>query len=139
MRFFSYSGYLKYQDTSTGSIVCEMPTKMGTPTALAQNPHNAIIHLGSQAGTVTLWSPNSTTPLVKLMSHRGPVRSIAVDREGRYMVSAGQDKNLGVWDLRMMREVNSYFLRQPGSSISISDRDLVGVGWGSQTSIWKVW
>lgn len=37
----------------------------------------------------------------------------------------------------MMKEVNSYFLRQPGSSISISDRDLVGVGWGTQTSIWK--
>lgn len=55
----------------------------------------------------------------------------------RYMCSAGQDKNLGVWDLRMMKEVNSYFLRQPGSSISISDRDLVGVGWGTQTSIWK--
>lgn len=55
------------------------------------------------------------------------------------MVSAGQDKNLGVWDLRMMREVNSYFLRKPGSSLSISDRDLVGVGWGTQTSIWKVW
>lgn len=44
---------------------------------------------------------------------------------------------MGVWDLRMMKEVNSYFLRQPGSSIAISDRDLVSVGWGTQTSIWK--
>lgn len=77
------SGYLKYQDTSTGSIVCEMPTKMGSPTALAQNPHNAIMHLGHQNGIVSLWSPNSTTPLVKLMAHRGPVGSVAIDREGR--------------------------------------------------------
>ena len=36
-----------------------------------------------------------------------------------------------------MKEVHSYFLRQPGSSLAISDRDLVGVGWGTQTSIWK--
>lgn len=115
-----------------------MPTKPGKPTALAQNPHNAVLHIGSQSGAVTLWSPNSTTPLVKLMAHRGPVRSVAIDRAGRYMCSAGQDKNLGVWDLRMMREVNSYFLRQPASSVAISDRDLVGVGWGTQTSIWKV-
>ncbi len=131
------AGYLKYTDTSTGQMVIEMPTKLGSPTSLAQNPHNAIMHIGHQNGTVTLWSPNSTTPLVKLLAHRGPVRSIALDREGRYMCSAGQDKNMGVWDLRMMKEVNSYFLRQPGSSIAISDRDLVSVGWGTQTSIWK--
>ena len=131
------AGYLKYTDTSTGQMVIEMPTKLGSPTALAQNPRNAILNIGHQNGTVTLWSPNSTTPLVKLLAHRGPVRSIAIDREGRYMCSAGQDKNMSVWDLRMMKEVNSYFLRQPGSSIAISDRDLVSVGWGTQTSIWK--
>lgn len=118
-------------------MVIEMPTRQGSPTALAQNPSNAIMHIGHQNGTVTLWSPNSTTPLVKMLAHRGPLRTMAVDREGRYMVSAGQDMKMGVWDTRMYREVNSYFLRQPGSSISISDRGLVGVGWGTQTSIWR--
>lgn len=118
-------------------MAIEMPTKQGTPTSFAQNPYNAIIHAGHQNGKVTLWSPNSTTPLVKLLAHRGPVRSIAVDRDGRYMVSTGQDLKMGVWDIRMFREVNNYFLRQPGSSVSISDRGLVAVGWGTQTSVWK--
>lgn len=131
------AGYLKYTDTSTGQMVIEMPTKKGSPTALAQNPHNAILHVGHQNGTMTLWSPNSTTPLVNILAHRGPVRSIAVDREGRYMVSAGQDLKMAVYDIRMYREVNQYFLRQPGSSLSISDRGLTAVGWGTQTSIWK--
>jgi len=118
-------------------MVIEMPTRQGSPTALAQNPSNAILHVGHQNGTVTLWSPNSTTPLVKILAHRGPVRAMAIDREGRYMVSAGQDMKMGVWDVRMYREVNSYFLRQPGSSLNISDRGLVGVGWGTQTSVWR--
>ncbi|KAI9839529.1 MAG: hypothetical protein M1819_002155 [Sarea resinae] len=131
------AGYLKYTDTSTGQMVTEMPTKMGSPTSLAQNPHNAILHVGHQNGNVTLWSPNSTTPLVKLLAHHGPVRSLAIDREGRYMVSAGQDLKMAVWDIRMFKEVNNYFLRQPGSSIAISDRGLTAVGWGTQTSIWK--
>lgn len=131
------AGYLKYTDTSTGKMVIEMPTKQGSPTALAQNPSNAILHIGAQNGTVSLWSPNSTTPLVKLLAHRGPVRAMAVDREGRYMVSAGQDLKMGVWDLRMWKEVNNYFLRLPGSSVAISDRGLVGVGWGTQTSVWR--
>ena len=118
-------------------MVVEMSTRQGSPTALAQNPSNAILHVGHQNGTVTLWSPNSTTPLVKLLTHKGPVRAIAIDRGGRYMVSAGQDMKMSVWDVRTYREVNDYFLRQPGSSISISDRGLAGVGWGTQLSVWK--
>ncbi|KAM0190785.1 hypothetical protein ACHAPC_002503 [Botrytis cinerea] len=131
------AGHLKYQDISTGQMVMEMPTKLGSPTSLTQNPRNAILHMGHQNGTVTLWSPNSTTPLVKLLAHRGPVRSLAVDREGRYMVSTGQDMKMSVWDVRMFKEVNSYFTRQPASSVAISDRGLTAVGWGTQVSIWR--
>jgi U3 small nucleolar RNA-associated protein 7 len=130
-------GYLKYQDISTGQMVIEIPTKMGSPTSLTQNLHNAVLHMGHQNGTVTLWSPNSTTPLVKLLAHRGPVRSLAVDREGRYMVSTGQDLKMSVWDIRMFKEVNNYFTRQPATSVAISDRGLTAVGWGTQTSIWR--
>ncbi len=118
-------------------MVIEMPTKLGSPTSLCQNPHNAILHMGHQNGTVTLWSPNSTEPLVKLLAHRGPVRAQAVDREGRYMVTAGQDLKMSVWDIRTFKEVNSYFTKQPASSVAISDRNLTAVGWGTQTSIWR--
>ncbi|KAG9243903.1 WD40-repeat-containing domain protein [Calycina marina] len=131
------AGYLKYQDVSTGQMVIEMPTKLGSPTSLTQNSHNAILHMGHQNGTVTLWSPNSTTPLVKLLAHRGPVRSLAVDREGRYMVSTGQDLKMSVWDIRMFREVNSYFTHTPATSVSISDRGLTAVGWGTKVSVWR--
>ncbi|KAH6721954.1 putative U3 small nucleolar RNA-associated protein 7 [Leptodontidium sp. MPI-SDFR-AT-0119] len=131
------AGYLKYQDVSTGQMVIETPTKLGSPTALTQNPQNAVLHMGHQNGTVTLWSPNSPTPLVKLLAHRGPVRAMSIDREGRYMVSTGQDLKMSVWDIRMFKEVNSYFTRQPASSVAISDRGLTAVGWGTQTSIWR--
>ncbi|KAL2352053.1 putative U3 small nucleolar RNA-associated protein 7 [Cryomyces antarcticus] len=131
------AGYLKYTDTSTGQMVAELPTKQGSPTAFGQNTHNAIMHVGHQNGTVSLWSPNSTAPLVKILAHRGPVRTLAIDREGLYMVSAGQDLKMSVWDVRMFKEVNKYFLRQPSSSISISDRGLTAVGWGTQASIWR--
>ncbi|KAL2882459.1 putative U3 small nucleolar RNA-associated protein 7 [Colletotrichum sp. CLE4] len=131
------TGFLKYQDVSTGDIVSEIPTKLGPPTAMTQNPWNAVFHVGHQNGTVTLWSPNQTDPLVKLLAHRGPVRSLAVDREGRYMVSTGQDCKMAVWDVRMFREVNQYFTRAPASSVAISDSGLTAVGWGTQTSVWK--
>jgi len=131
------SGMLKYLDTSTGSIVAEYPSKLGGATSLTQNPHNAVIHAGHQNGTVTLWSPNSTTPLVKILAHHGPVRGMAIDREGTYMVSSGSDMKMAVWDIRMFKPVHRYFMRQPGASIAISDRNLTAVGWGTQVSIWR--
>ncbi|KAK0785374.1 putative U3 small nucleolar RNA-associated protein 7 [Friedmanniomyces endolithicus] len=131
------AGWLKWQDTSTGKLVAQTSTKQGTPTSLAQNPRNAILHVGHQNGTVSLWSPNSSTPLVKLLCHRGPVRSLAMDREGRYMVSTGQDMKMAVWDIRTLKPVHEYFLRQPGASVAISDRNLTAVGWGTQTTVWK--
>jgi U3 small nucleolar RNA-associated protein 7 len=53
------------------------------------------------------------------------------------MVSTGQDQKMAVWDIRMFKEVNSYFTRQPASSVSISDTGLTAVGWGTQTTVWK--
>ncbi|KAL9089080.1 MAG: hypothetical protein Q9165_005893 [Trypethelium subeluteriae] len=131
------AGYLKYTDTSTGQTIIELPTKKGTPTAFAQNPYNAVCHVGHQNGTVSLWSPNSSTPLVKLLAHRGPVRALAMDREGRYMVSTGQDLRMSIWDIRNFKEVDNYGMRQPGSSIAISDRGLTSVSWGTSVTIWK--
>ncbi|KEZ43764.1 putative U3 small nucleolar RNA-associated protein 7 [Scedosporium apiospermum] len=133
----STPGWLKYQDVSTGDLVSEIRTGLGAPVSLTQNPWNAILHAGHQNGTVTLWSPNSSEPLVKLLAHKGPVRSLAVDRAGRYMVSTGQDLKMAVWDIRMFKEVNSYFTRQPGSSVAISDTGLTSVSWGTSTTIWK--
>ena len=133
----SLNGHLRYQDVSTGELVSEHFTKLGTPVSMAQNPHNAVLHVGHQNGTVTLWSPNSQEPLVKLLAHRGPVRSSAIDREGRYMVTAGQDNKMCVWDIRMFKEVNRYFTRAPASSVSISDSGLTAVGWGTRTTVWR--
>lgn len=133
----STHGILRYTDTSTGSMITEIPTKLGPPTSFCQNPHNAILHVGHQKGTVTLWSPNTQTPLAKLLPHHGPVRSLAIDRSGRYMVSTAQDRRMSVWDIRMFKEVHSHHLKIPGATLSISDRNLTAVGWGTHVSIYN--
>jgi U3 small nucleolar RNA-associated protein 7 len=131
------SGFLRYTDTSTGQIVAEHPTRKGSPTAMAQNPYNAILHVGHQNGTVSMWSPNSTTPLVKIQAHAGPVRTAAIDRSGHYMLSGGQDLRLKLWDIRALKEVHSYNTFHPASSISVSDRGLAAVAAGTAVTIWK--
>ncbi|KAG9199545.1 Small subunit (SSU) processome component [Epicoccum nigrum] len=133
----STAGIIRYTDVSTGQSLGELYTKLGPATAFVQNPHNAILHVGHQKGLVTLWSPNSATPLVKLLPHHGPVRSLAVDKSGTYMVSTSQDRRMSVWDIRMFKEIHTHHLRVPGTSLSISDRNLTAVGFGTQVNIYK--
>jgi len=133
----STAGIIRYTDVSTGQSLGELYTKLGPATAFVQNPHNAILHVGHQKGLVTLWSPNSATPLVKLLPHHGPVRSLAVDKSGTYMVSTSQDRRMSVWDIRMFKEIHTHHLRVPGTSLSISDRNLTAVGHGTQVNIYK--
>lgn len=58
------------QDTSTGHIVAQHKTKMGPCDVLRHNPYNGVSLLGHANGTVTMWAPNTGTPLVKMLVHR---------------------------------------------------------------------
>lgn len=86
-------------------------------------------------GTVTLWSPNSSQPHVKMLAHKGPVQSLAVDPSGRYMATAGLDGKLKIWDIRKYEPLQEYYSPRPATSLSISQRGLLGVGWTSHVTV----
>lgn len=58
------------QDTSTGQIIAQHRSKMGPCDVLRQNPYNAVSLLGHSQGVVSMWTPNLTTPVVKLLAHK---------------------------------------------------------------------
>lgn len=109
---------------------------------MAQNPHSAIIHAGHANGTMTLWSPNMTTPHVKLLAHRGPVTAIAIDPSensvGRYCATAGLDGTVKIWDGRMWgKEVRSWGVRNTPSTMRFSQRGLLSVGGKSGVTVYN--
>lgn len=63
--------------------------------SLRANPHNAVLHAGHHNGVVTMWTPAMASPLIRMLAHPAPITSLAVDRSGRYMVTAGMDKQVG--------------------------------------------
>ncbi|CCL99893.1 uncharacterized protein FIBRA_01918 [Fibroporia radiculosa] len=133
------SGYLKYQDTSTGQLLVEHRTKLGACTTMTQNTHNAVIHLGHQNGTVTLWTPNLPYPAVRLLSHLGPVVSVSVDPStgGRYMASAGQDGTVKVWDCRNWKgAVRQWNARGGGGELEWSQKGTLAVTTGGSVNIY---
>lgn len=131
------TGSLKYHDVSTGVLVSEQRTKLGPTQAMKQNPWNAVMHLGHANGTVSLWSPTMNQPLAKMQSCRGPVRDVAVDREGKYMAVSGLDKIVKIWDLRKFEELDTYYLPTPATLLDISDSGLLSAGWGPHVTVWK--
>ncbi|KAG7802730.1 hypothetical protein KL944_002377 [Ogataea haglerorum] len=131
------TGFLKYHDVSTGELVAEHRTKLGPTQCMRQNPWNAVMHLGHANGQVTLWSPSMPTPLAKILACRGPVRALAVNRDGRHMVVAGADKTLKLWDIRNFKEIDSYYTPTQANTVDISDKGLVSVGWGPHITVWN--
>ena len=131
-------GYLKYQDTSTGQLVVEHRTKLGACTTMTQNIHNAVIHLGHQNGTVTLWTPNLPHPAVRLLAHLGPVVSVSVDPStgGRYMATAGQDGVVKVWDCRNWKgTVRQWTARGGNAELEWSQRGALAVATGGSVNV----
>ncbi|KAK9822240.1 hypothetical protein WJX81_004686 [Elliptochloris bilobata] len=131
------AGVLWYQDTSTGRIVAQHRTRLGACDVMRHNPWNAVQCLGHVNGTVTMWTPNITTPVVKLLCHKGPVRALAVDLSGRHLVTAGADGQVRVWDVRMYKPRHAYFSHAPVEALDISQRGLLALGHGHTVQVWQ--
>uniref|UniRef100_K3WHJ3 BING4 C-terminal domain-containing protein n=1 Tax=Globisporangium ultimum (strain ATCC 200006 / CBS 805.95 / DAOM BR144) TaxID=431595 RepID=K3WHJ3_GLOUD len=146
MEFLSYhfllstvsgNGVLSYHDVTNGKQVATHRTKQGFCDTMAQNPWNAVINLGHASGIVTLWTPNMSEAVVKMQCHQGPIRSMAIDNSGKYLVTAGADRKVKVFDLRKYQELNEYYLTAAANTMSVSQRGLVALGFGPNVHVLK--
>ncbi|GFH32773.1 WD_REPEATS_REGION domain-containing protein, partial [Haematococcus lacustris] len=96
-----------------------------------------VLGAGHSGGVVTMWTPNLPTPVVRMLCHRGRVNALAFDPAGRYMVTAGADSQVKVWDVRTYQPLHAYFAYSPATVLDISQRGLLAVGYGRKVQIWK--
>ena len=99
---------------------------------MKQNPYNAMMLVGDTRGQVTMWCPNTGVAIVKMQCHKTSVNALAVDQGGNYLVTAGADGKMKVWDVRTYKEVHDYWTPMPAKSLSISQKGLLALGFGSQ-------
>ncbi|CAL2040628.1 unnamed protein product [Caenorhabditis brenneri] len=133
----SRNSFLNYIDVSVGKQVASFATKSGTLDVMCQNPANAIIHTGHTNGTVSLWSPNSKEPLVKILTHLSSVKGIAVDDQGNYMATTGLDRKCRIWDVRMFRQLHAYSLPFGVADVSISQKLDVACAVGNHVQVFR--
>ena len=123
-----HSGWLKWTDVSIGENVSGYSTGHGPCYVMKSNPHNAVTHLGHTNGVVSLWSPAAGKALVSMFCHKSAITDIAIDREGRYMATAGHDCLMKVWDLRKFTCIHAYKTDHPVQSLDFSDKGLLAMG-----------
>ncbi len=133
----SNEGTLRYQDMTMGTIMAEWQTKTGRCRAMRQNPATGIMHIGHAGGSVSLWSPSSSGPLVTMQCHRSPIKAIAIDSVGHHMVTSGSDGHVRVWDLRTYRRMYEYNPISPATSLDISQRGMLVAGHGPHVTVWR--
>ncbi|KAK7282326.1 hypothetical protein RIF29_11002 [Crotalaria pallida] len=122
-------GQLHYQDITMGAMVGNFRTGVGRTNVMQQNPFNGVVGLGHSSGTVTMWKPTSSAPLVKMLCHHGPVSALAFHSNGHLMATAGQDKKIKLWDLRKFEALQ--ILPGHASNLDFSQKGLLACGNGS--------
>src|SRR5262245_42431183 len=56
-------------------------------------------------GVIRLWDPGSGKELRRLEGHRGVIRSLAFSPNGKFLVSAGDDKQIRLWAVSTGQDV----------------------------------
>ena len=114
-----------------GKMVRQTRTHLGRLDVLCQNPRNAVLCLGHAQGTVTMWTPNFQAPVVKMLCHQQPIRSVAIDHSGMYMATSSADTSLKIWDLRTYNCLQAYKLGCGASNVAFSQKGLLAVSLGN--------
>ncbi|KAK5819843.1 hypothetical protein PVK06_024872 [Gossypium arboreum] len=122
-------GQLHYQDVTMGEMVGNFRTGLGRTDVMQVNPFNGVVALGHSSGTVTMWKPTSSVPLVKMLCHPGPVSSLAFHPNGHLMATSGKENKIKIWDLRKFEVIQT----MPGhaKTLNFSQKGLLAAGTGS--------
>ncbi|XP_039959614.1 WD repeat-containing protein 46 [Bactrocera tryoni] len=129
-------GYASWLDVSIGELVSNFNTKLGDIRLMHQNPGNGVLCIGGSKGVVSMWSPKVREPLAKMLCHSTPMSALTVDPKGQYMVTAGQDRKVKVWDVRALKgPLVSYGLRLPANQVVVSQRGSLAYSQGTYCEI----
>lgn len=132
------NGFLNYFDTSIGEMNSSIFIKDKEPTIMKQNQSNAIIHIGSKTGKVSLWSPAQKDFLMKINCHKSAISTNEMDRSGVNMVTTGMDNKINVFDIRNTYSPLKSIKTKANIHVSaLSQRNLLAIAYSNKITVLK--
>ena len=129
---------LSWVDITHGKEVINMKSIPSQALSLSMNPWNALISTTHANGLTCLWSPNSTDPVIKMLTHKGSCNTAVFSHDGKYMATAGSDSFYKLWDMRNSYEAlvikKTY---KPIKNLAFSDTGLLALGTNAEVQIHK--
>ncbi|XP_057466816.1 probable U3 small nucleolar RNA-associated protein 7 [Actinidia eriantha] len=126
-------GQLHYQDVTTGQMVGNYRTGHGRSDVMQVNPFNGVVALGHSNGSLSMWKPTSSAPLIKMLCHHGPVSALAFHSNGHLMATAGMDRKIKLWDLRKFEVLQT--ITGHAKTLDFSQKGLLAASTGSFVQI----
>ncbi|XP_055376377.1 WD repeat-containing protein 46 [Condylostylus longicornis] len=134
----SSTGFLSWLDITIGEIIGQYNSKLGDIRLMCQNPINGVICIGSGKGVVSMWTPKIKEPVAKILCHGAPMTALTVDPKGNYLVTAGLDKKVKIWDARNLgTPLEFYSLRMPANNLTVSQKGMLSFSMGNFCEIYK--
>ncbi len=96
MALISEGGAPLLIDIDTGSVLQEMKSFPGT---LAIDKTGSIVAVGDKNGKVNIFEFGSEGKVGTLAGHTAPVTSVSFSGDGMFVVTAGLDRTIRIWDL----------------------------------------
>ncbi|XP_072743502.1 WD repeat-containing protein 46 [Anoplolepis gracilipes] len=134
----SKDGHMAWLDVSIGKLVARYNSHLGRISVMTQNPSNAVLCVGDSKGIVSMWSPNSTKPLAKMLCHHQSIMTCAIHPYGTYMATSCVDKSVKIWDVRQLTgPVSHIHLFSPAHRMSYSQRGLLALSMGNVVEVFR--
>lgn len=129
---------MSWLDISLGEIVAQTGTRLGRPSAMTQNPYNAVTCVAHPKGIVSMWAPKTRDPLAKMLCHKAPITALHIDPTGTYMATTAVDKLLKVWDIRKLHgPLQIYNIGSVANNLQFSQKTMLAVGMGNILEVYK--
>jgi len=127
-----YDGMVRIWQVASGQDQLKWNLPGGWVTAVAGGPPTKFYLAGDDFGRLHVWDSTTNRKLLVCAGHQGPIWAIAVSQDRQQALTAGQDRQLILWDLPGGQKLHAFseFAPDPLTSVAFAPngRTAIGVG-----------
>jgi WD40 repeat protein len=134
-----------FWDLDAHTLIKQVPSqcnvKIRNVTFSRNNRDNKVIALGTRGDSIIVWDIDTCNELISkpLVGHQGSITSVALSPDGATIASAGDDKNVILWNINSYGPADRFLADTKTNTIAISpDGKLLATGYEGAITLWDI-